>query len=253
MTTLRDWLNGQLALDPRDGPDTADWLVLPQQSLLGVVRGAVHADPDGVLADVRERLAWYPDQVWRWLLMCQWRRIGQEEHLIGRAAEVGDERGSRVAAARQVRELIRLGFLIERRYWPYTKWLGTEFGTLAIADRIGPALDQALEARNYPEREQGLCTAYEKLAAAYNALGLTASLDTTVRPFYDRPFRVLDADRFVRALQPTVTDPVLAGRPLIGGIDQFVDSADVLVSAAHARAFRRVFESDPVARARERG
>lgn len=48
---------------------------------------------------MREAVAWYPDQVWRWLLACQWRRLAQEEPFVGRAAEVGDEFGSRVLAA----------------------------------------------------------------------------------------------------------------------------------------------------------
>lgn len=253
VSPLGAWLVDQLAIDPRAGLDTVDWLVLPQQSILGVVRGAVYADPDGMLADVRTRLDWYPDQVWRWLLACQWRRIGQEEHLIGRAAEVGDERGSRVAAARQVRELIRLGFLIERSYWPYTKWLGTEFGKLPIADRVAPALDQVLAAPTYPDRETGLCTAYEALADEFNRLELTDPLDTAVRPFFARPFRVLEADRFVRALEPTVTDPRLSDLPLIGAVDQFVDSTDVLSSAARARTFRAVFEGAASSDRTERG
>ena len=50
------------------------------------------------------QLAWYPDDVWLWLLACQWRRIDQEEPFVGRTAEVGDELGSRVIAARLVRD-----------------------------------------------------------------------------------------------------------------------------------------------------
>lgn len=99
VTTLRAWLVERLALDPRDGIGAIDWLVLPQQFLLGVVRGAVFADPDGQLADVRRRLGWYPRDVWLWLLACQWRRLDQEDPFAGRAAEVGDELGSAVIAA----------------------------------------------------------------------------------------------------------------------------------------------------------
>jgi hypothetical protein len=45
----------------------------------------------------------------------------------GRCAEVGDELGSRVVAARLVREVMHLAFLLEQQYLPYSKWLGTAF------------------------------------------------------------------------------------------------------------------------------
>src|SRR6266508_6574753 len=54
------------------------------------------------------RFAWYPDQVWRWLLACQWRRLDQEEPFVQRTAEAGDDLGSAVIAARLVRDTIRV-------------------------------------------------------------------------------------------------------------------------------------------------
>ena len=50
---LGDWLTGHLGFDPRPTPTTLDWLTAPQQKLLGVVRGAVYADPAGELSAVR--------------------------------------------------------------------------------------------------------------------------------------------------------------------------------------------------------
>lgn len=118
VSTVADWTHAHLGIDPRAGLRTVDWLVIPQQRLLGVVRGAVHADPDGTLGGLRELLGWYPDDVWHWLLACQWKRIDQEQPFVGRTAEAGDELGSRLVAGRLARELMRLAFLQERRYWP---------------------------------------------------------------------------------------------------------------------------------------
>jgi Domain of unknown function (DUF4037) len=50
--------------------------------------------------------ATYPEPVWRWLLGCQWRRLAQEEPFVQRTAEVGDELGSGVIAARLARAAI---------------------------------------------------------------------------------------------------------------------------------------------------
>lgn len=93
--------------------------------LLGVVAGAVPADDSGALSELRQGLSWYPDQVWRWLLACQWHRLAQEEAFVTRTAEVGDETGSAVTAARLTRDMMRLALLLDRRYAPYQKWLGT--------------------------------------------------------------------------------------------------------------------------------
>ena len=64
------------------------------------------------------------------MLAAQWTWVAQEEAFVGRAVEVGDELGSRVMAARVVRELMRLCFLLERAYAPYSKWLGSAFARL---------------------------------------------------------------------------------------------------------------------------
>ncbi|MHB8647484.1 MAG: DUF4037 domain-containing protein, partial [Thermomicrobiales bacterium] len=126
----------QLGFDPVGEITAVDWLCCPQQAVLEVTRGAVFHDGFGVLTAARKRLAYYPDEVWRTLLAAQWQRISQEEAFVGRCGEVGDALGSAVVAARLVREIMRLCFLMERQYAPYSKWLGTAFARLAC----GPAL-----------------------------------------------------------------------------------------------------------------
>jgi hypothetical protein len=241
VATLHDWLTRQLGIDPRDGMSPADWLSVPQQLILGVVRGAVYADPEGELARVRGALGWYPHEVWLWLLASQWRRIAQEEAFAGRAAEVGDELGSRVVASRQVRELMRLSFLQARTYWPYTKWFGTAFAQLPGAAELASALEEAVAATDYPSREASLVRAYEILARRHNAAGHTAELDPTVRGYHGRPFRVLFAERFAQACQEAINDPWLRELSLIGSVDQFVDSTDVLSAPARPQDLRSLF------------
>ena len=111
---LEEWLESHLGFDPQVDITTQNWLTTPQQLLLEVTAGTVFHDPDGDLKRVRSKLEWYPNDIWLWLLACQWRRIAQEEAFVGRTAEVGDEIGSRILTARIVRDLMRLCFLIER-------------------------------------------------------------------------------------------------------------------------------------------
>ncbi len=128
--TLGEWSQSRVGFDPRHGISVREWLITPQQILLEVTEGDVFHDGLGELVTVRDALAWYPEEVWLWLLACQWRRIDQEEPFVGRTADVGDALGSRVIAARLVRDIMRLCFLQERRYAPYGKWLGSAFRQL---------------------------------------------------------------------------------------------------------------------------
>jgi hypothetical protein len=235
VSALDGWLRRRLGVDPREAMTTRDWLTVPQQALLEVTRGAVYADHDGELGRVRALLARFPPDVRRWLLSCQWTRIAQEEAFVGRAAQVGDELGSRVVAARLVRELMRLGFLLADRYWPYPKWFGTAFARLPIAADLGPALDRVLAAGGATAREEALVAAYGVVAAAHNAAGVTAPLDPAVRPFHRRGSRVLDAGRFAAACRAAVADPWLRALPPVGSVDQVSDSTDVLSDVAVAR------------------
>ena len=86
----------------------ADWLSFPTQQLMHVTAGPVHYDGVGELTRLRERLAWYPVDLWRYLLAAGWTRLGQEEHLMGRAGYAGDELGSAVIGGRLARDLMAL-------------------------------------------------------------------------------------------------------------------------------------------------
>ena len=241
VTQLGPWLEGHLGFDPRSAIETVDWLLTSQQALLEVTRGAVFHDGLGELEPVRAALEWYPDDVWLWLLACQWRRIDQEEPFVGRTAEVGDELGSRVLAARLARDLMRLCFLLERRYAPYPKWFGSAFARLESAGEVAAPLQRAIAATEYPAREGALVEAVEAVARRHNALGITEHVDPTVRFFYARPFRVLGSARFVDACLEEVSDPWLRSLPLVGAVDQFSDSTDVLTDPSASRRLRALY------------
>ncbi|TDD42498.1 DUF4037 domain-containing protein [Nonomuraea terrae] len=238
VTDLGSWLVGELGFDPRAGVSLLDWLSAPWQRLAEVTRGEVFHDglPGAGLESARAAVRWYPDDVWRYVLACQWRRIAQEEPFPGRCAEVGDELGSAVVGARLAREVMRLALLLRRRYPPYGKWLGSALARLPGAAELREALMAAVAARSWREREAGLSAAYARLAALQNRMRLAARLDEEVRGFHDRPFRVIGGDRFAEALMAAVRDPVVRGLPLVGCVDQSSDSTDLLVVPARARA-----------------
>lgn len=254
IASLPEFFVRQLGFDPTVAMPAVDWFACPQQALLEVTRGAVFHDGFGVLTAARERLTYYPDDIWRALLAAQWQRISQEEAFVGRCGEVGDEVGSAVVAARLVREIMRLCFLMERQYAPYSKWLGTAFAQLACGPTLAPILHDALRAERWQERERPLGVAYEIVARMHNDLGITAPLDPRTghyhgRPFKEeegRPFTVIHAERFAAAIRATIVDAMLrAVASFTGGIDQWVDSTDVLSHPGRIARLRSLYRRPP--------
>ncbi len=245
VTDLPAFFTEHLGVDPAAGLPLTAWLTVPAQVLRELTGGVVFHDGLGLLEPYRRHLTWYPDDVWRYVLACQWMRLSQEEPFVGRCGEVGDDLGSAVVAARQVRDLMRLCLLMDRVYPPYSKWLGTAFAALPSAGVLTPHLAGALSARGWQEREQHLSPAYQIAAELHNDLGLTEALDVTVRYFHDRPFLVLDAYRFTDALVSTISDPAIRALPPVGAIDQYVDSTD-LTGGTYAEVRRRYIAGPPL-------
>ncbi len=223
----------------------ADWLSISSQILATVTAGAVHFDNIGELSRLRAQLAWYPRDVWLYLLACGWQRIGQEEHLMPRAGFTGDELGSALIGSRLVRDIISLCFLMEKQYAPYPKWFGSAFQKLACAPALTPLLRRAQLAGAWQERETALCEAYSLLAKMHNALGLTDPLPEQVGNFHGRPFRVLNAGNFAEAIKGKISDPEvkrIADKGLIGSLDQFSDNTDLRSHPNWRPAIRKLYE-----------
>jgi hypothetical protein len=230
LRTIRGFLLEYLHFDIRDEIKPADWLTFPEQKLRTIISGAIHRDDLG-LQGTRDRFQFYPHDIWLYLLAAQWQRIGQEEHLMGRAGFVGDEIGSALIAGRLVRDLMRLCFLMERQYPPYAKWFGTAFGRLPGVEALQPVLERVLLSATWSERQEFLVQAYERVAARHTALQITEEIQHKVSYFFDRPFLVIDGGRLASTLREKINDPDvrrIADRWMIGSVDQWSDSVDLL-------------------------
>jgi hypothetical protein len=192
-----------------------------------------------------DRFNYYPHDVWLYLLASAWNRIGQEEHLMGRAGLAGDEIGSALIGARLVRDIMRLCFLMERVYAPYPKWFGTAFRRLSCAAEISPHLEAALISPTWQEREKHLVPAYEQIAAMHNDLQITKPLPATSGNFFGRPFQVIELiGGFSKTIAGCIEDPDvkrIAERGLIGSIDQISDNTDVVSQSKWRRTLRELY------------
>jgi hypothetical protein len=225
--------------------DAIDWLTLSGQTLRMMTAGAVHYDGVGELTAFRQKLSWYPEDVWLYLLASGWSRIGEEEHLMPRAGYAGDELGSALMGSRLARDVMSLCFLLEKQYAPYPKWFGTAFRQLRCAPDLNLILWRAQQAGTWQEWEAALGEATTYLAHWHNRLGLTESLPENLSSFFGRPFRVIWGGKFAEAIWARITDPEvkrIAEKGLIGNIDQFSDSTPLRSHITWRKYLRRLFE-----------
>ena len=258
ITTIQDFWQRELGVSPYQDPSPLDWLTFQEHRLLTLTGGKVFFDSLG-LETVRRRFSYYPRDVWYYQLAAQWALISQEEAFVGRTHQVGDELGSRLIAARLVERFVHLCFLMEKRYAPYSKWLGAAFQRLKCYPQLGPLLENLLAAGTYAGREDGLAQVYTLLAAAHNDLGITPPLETRTRtysawhnlrtgvddlvredPRNTRPFPVVFGNRFTGAILKQIQDPaVLSLIGTFGSVNQFlVESSDALQSVAFCRRLK---------------
>ena len=230
LLTIGGFFLDYLNFDLRGEIEPADWLTFPEQKLRTIVSGGLYWDEVGLQA-ARERFQYYPRDIWLYLLAAGWSRIGEEGHLMGRAGSAGDEIGSALIAARLVRDLMRLCFLMEKQYAPYPKWFGTAFARLPGVTELTSTLQKVLTAADWEDRQKYLAMAYEIMAAKHNRLGLTESVEEKVSYFFGRPFLVIDEGRIVQAIKEQIVDinvKQIAEKSPIGGLDQFSDSTALL-------------------------
>jgi hypothetical protein len=233
--TLSGLLRDRLGFDPRAGMSTSDWLSVTGQAVLEVTAGPVFADETGAVAEVRRVLEWYPDDIWRYVLASDWSRLEQELPLMGRAADSGDELGSRVIAARLVHVAMHLAFLLERRWAPYSKWFGTLFSQLSLATVTADRLAGAASGETWQQRQGNLASALQVLLDAQNGLGLSYVAEATI-PFWDRPYVHPDS-RIIAQLMDGVTDPTIRALPVgVGSAEQRTDNVALLTDAAARRS-----------------
>jgi Domain of unknown function (DUF4037) len=241
VASVADFATSRLGVDPTQGMSVLDWLSVTGQSVLEVTAGPVFADHTRTLAPARALLAWYPEDVERYVLAAGWQRLCQLMPFLGRTAESGDELGSRLLSAGLADDVVGLAFTLSRRWAPYPKWRGTVFRSLPVAARLGPLLDAVVAAPGWREREDALAAACEVLLDLQRERGHPAPA-CGVTPFFSRPYRTVDG-AVQQGLLVGITDPDVARLPLVGSIEQWADSTDVLSSPGRRAALQAVYRA----------
>ncbi|AVF02316.1 hypothetical protein C4375_00265 [Devosia sp. I507] len=179
--------------------------------------------------------------MWLYKIAAQWNRIAEERTYIGRTAEAGDEIGSRVIAARMIHNIMRLALLLERRYAPYPKWLGSAFSQLPCAVELAPLLERALSASDWRQREQHIMEAVQTLAEVQLGKNIPGAITPEEGVLHDRPFRFIDTVKLSDAIGAEIADQQLRQLPRFGGADQFLGSFVLAVPSWSSAAASALF------------
>ena len=243
ITTVNDFFIEYFGFVPTEDFRLVDWLTIPEQILRTIANGCVFHGGLEKLDPIIAMLQYYPHDQWLYLLASQWRRISQEMAFMGRSGQVGDELGSHIIGARLIRDLMKLCFLMEKQYAPYIKWFGTAFSRLKCASSLEPIFIKVMDVSTWQEREKHLISAYEYVTEMHNELRITKQLDMKISQFHNRPFMVIRADLFAEAIMAEIKDDEVKKLPeYLGGIDQYVDSTEVLGYTNKFRKFWSMYQ-----------
>lgn len=225
ITTFADFLTEQIGCADPDRLTPADWLSLSEHRLLSIVSGKFFHDGLGCAHTV-EKLRYYPRDVRLYLIASCWYIIASEQAFLRRAGDVGDDIGSRLICARIAERLMRLCFLLQGVYAPYSKWFGTAFTGLPACHGIRKAIGDALSADTLSLREDRLICAMAATAELQNQSGLTKPVPVQIRSYYGRKIKVIFAEQWAEAARDAITDPAVAALPSIGSFSQLSGLSD---------------------------
>jgi hypothetical protein len=230
IVTIKEYFNSLLGIDIYNRPSNMDWLSFPQQILMSIQSGRIFHDQLG-LNDIRAMLNYYPHDIRLYLMASSWQRIGQEEHLAARARLTGQDIGFSIITSRLVRDIKQLGFLLERKYAPFAKWLEKSFVKLNCGKALMPYLSKILNTSNSESRQQNLCRAFESLASIHNDLSITKPINSECREWHNRPFKAIHGGQVAEIIADSIDHVEMRSilkKGLIGNIDQISDNTDVL-------------------------
>jgi Domain of unknown function (DUF4037) len=234
VATAGEFARSRLGIDPLGALSAVDWLMLTGQGVLEVTAGPVFTDQIRDLGRVHEVLRWYPDEVDRYVRAAGWLQVSFRLPMHGRAADRGDEAGSRVIAGAIAASLMRLALLARRRWAPYEKWLGTAVRALPDGTALAGALAAATGAARWQDREEAMAAAAGLILDVQRDRGVPVPRPAFSQ-FWDRPYRHVDPS-VIRGLRAGIKEPDLAGLPHeVGSIEQWVGDVELL-----ARPERRI-------------
>ncbi len=142
------------------------WLSLPEQSLLEATNGEVWFDGPGGVTRIRQRLAYFPEDVRRKKLAGQLLLMAQSgQYNYRRCLAHGEQAAAQLAVSEFVKSTVSAIFLLNRRYQPYYKWSFRALRALPELSMEAELLEYLLTTDNEPETAEEKYSVIESVAA----------------------------------------------------------------------------------------
>ncbi|MHB1000889.1 MAG: DUF4037 domain-containing protein [Armatimonadota bacterium] len=236
--------------------DDMDWLSLPENKLLEITGGEVFFDGSGELTALRELYkAYYPVNVWKYRLAYAWQSLGWDIDLIGLCDARGDLLSSRHCLSISLFKIMKLTFLLNRRYSPsYPKWQGKEFYKLPyLSNEIGPVLESCYfdrVAKSALGKLEAVCDLLIEYQNSYDEL---PRIDKKPCRFA-RGFWNIDLQHIADQIVGTITSPLreisldagCSPQSSLGAVDQWVTNEDLMLDSNKLKTLSMIYrhESD---------
>ncbi len=233
ISTVQQYLDQKLNLkidriDELSQLSIAQWLSLPEQSLLEFVSGRVFKDGSGKLNQAREYLGYYPRTVWIFAMLGEWNHIAEEQVFIARSGDTGSDTGSRLIATSMVNRIIRLAIHLESRYIPYAKWKVKAFEETTLHGELSPIISKILDSRKWREREELLNQALGMVIERHIELGLVKRYDYGPVLFHTREYYITNWGPLMDKLTEQLPEELRDMTHKIGTVNQIISYTNIV-------------------------
>ncbi len=125
------------------------WLTVPQQALLEVTNGEIFFDNYGEVSKIREKLEFYPEDIFLKKLAGQLLIMAQSgQYNYKRCIGHGETAAAQLAAFEFVKSAMAVIFLLNQRYMPYYKWSFKALRELKKFSELSETLEYLISSGN---------------------------------------------------------------------------------------------------------
>ena len=125
------------------------WLTVPQQALLEVTSGEIFFDNYGEVSKIREKLEFYPEDIFLKKLAGQLLIMAQSgQYNYKRCIGHGETAAAQLAAFEFVKSAMAVIFLLNQRYMPYYKWSFKALRELKKFSELSETLEYLISSGN---------------------------------------------------------------------------------------------------------
>jgi len=188
--------------------DDVSWLGMAEHKLFELQAGEVWHDRARILVGLRESTAYFPEMVWRKRMAFWWEGLFFGDNFI-RSAARGDRVAEQLYLAWTLFCIMRLTFMLNRRYAPYRKWLHRAFLDLPrLSSEIDRLLTKMMEAESAEVKREAFRSALEVLGSATNELGFIEPQPLAGESAYDEYGSGFNCYGFATAVQASISGPL---------------------------------------------